>query len=70
MVAQESIIDEKVELPRPLGGGARPFDAGKILPKYLGEKFHRLYGICRREESDRFHSEVSDRDYEWYLRAV
>jgi glutamine synthetase len=29
-----------------------------------------LYGICRREEEERFHSEISDRDYEWYLRAV
>ena len=70
MVAQESIIDEKVELPIRWSAALDAFDAGKILPKYLGEKFHRLYGICRREEEERFHSEVSDRDYDWYLRAV
>ena len=46
------------------------YDAGKILPQYFGQEFHRVFGSCRREESDRFHSEVSDRDYEWYLRAV
>ncbi len=70
MVAQESIIDEKVELPVRWSAALDAYDAGKILPRYLGEKFQRLYGICRREEEERFHSEISDRDYEWYLRAV
>jgi len=70
MVAQESIVDEKIALPVRWSAALDAFDAGKILPKYLGEKFHRLYGICRREEEEHFHSEISDRDYEWYLRAV
>jgi glutamine synthetase len=70
MVKQESIIDEKVRLPVRWSAALDAFDAGKILPQYLGEKFHRLYGVCRREEEERFHSEISDRDYEWYLRAV
>jgi len=70
MVAQESIIDEKIALPLRWSAALDAFDAGKILPKYLGEKYHRLYGTCRREEEERFHSEVSERDYEWYLRAV
>jgi glutamine synthetase len=70
MVAQESIIDEKTELPVRWDAALDAYDAGKILPKYLGEKYHRLYGTCRREECDRFHSEISDRDYDWYLRAV
>jgi glutamine synthetase len=46
------------------------FDAGRVLPKYLGERYHKLYATCRREECDRIHSEIPDRDYEWYLRAV
>jgi glutamine synthetase len=70
MVAQESVIDEKIALPLRWSAALDAFDAGEILPRYLGEKFHRLYGICRREEEERFHSEVSERDYEWYLRAV
>lgn len=70
MVAQESIIDEKVELPVRWSAALDAYDAGKILPKYLGEKYHRLYGTCRREEEERFHAEISDRDYDWYLRAV
>ena len=70
MVAQESIIDEKTELPVRWDAALDAFDAGKILPKYLGERYHTLYGTCRREEEERFHAEISDRDYEWYLRAV
>lgn len=70
MVAQESIIDEKVELPVRWHAALDAYDAGKILPKYLGGKYHKLYGTCRREEEVRFHSEISDRDYEWYLRAI
>jgi glutamine synthetase len=69
MVAQESIIDEKVVLPVRWSAALDAFEAGKILPRYLGEKYHRLYATCRREEEERFHSEISDRDYEWYLRA-
>jgi glutamine synthetase len=46
------------------------FDAGRVLPKYLGERYHKLYATCRREKCDRIHSEIPDRDYEWYLRAV
>jgi glutamine synthetase len=46
------------------------FEAGTILPEYFGKEYHRVYGVCRREESDKFHAQVSNRDYEWYLRAV
>ena len=70
MVAQESIIDEKIELPVRWNAALDAFDAGKILPRYLGEKYHKLYGTCRREEEERIHAEITDRDYEWYLRAV
>ncbi len=71
MVAQGSVIDEtKVGLPLRWDAALDAFDGGKILPKYLGERYHQLYGTCRREECERFHSEISDRDYEWYLRAV
>jgi glutamine synthetase len=47
-----------------------PFDAARMLPKYLGERYHKLYATCRREECDRIHAEIPDPDYEWYLRAV
>ena len=56
MVAQESIIDEKIELPIRWSAALDAFDAGKILPKYLGEKFHRCTGPAgarRRNDSTR-----------------
>ncbi len=70
MVQPGTVIDEKVELPVRWEAALDAYDRGKILPKYLGERYHKLFGTCRREECDRFHSEISDRDYEWYLRAV
>jgi len=70
MVPQETVIEEKAELPVRWEAALDAFDAGMILPRYLGERYHTLYATCRREECDRFHSEISDRDYDWYLRAV
>ena len=29
------------------------FEAGNVLPRYLGERYHKLYATCRREECDR-----------------
>ena len=46
------------------------WESGTVLPAYFGKEFHRVYGLVKRDESDIFHSEVTDRDYEWYLRAV
>jgi len=70
MVKPEQVLDEVITLPRRWDAALDLFEAGKILPRYLGEKYHRLYATCRREESDRFHAQITDRDYEWYLRAV
>jgi glutamine synthetase len=70
MVQPGTVIDEKVELPVRWEAALDAFDAGKVLPKYLGQRYHDLYASCRREECDRIHAEIPDRDYEWYLRAV
>ena len=40
------------------------------VPKYLGERYHKLDAACRRKECDRIHSQIPDRDYEWRLRAA
>ncbi len=63
-------IVEKIELPLRWEAALDAFDAGTVLPRYLGERYHKLYAACRREECARFHAEISDRDYEWYLRAI
>lgn len=70
MVKERSSVDETVTLPTRWPLSLDAFDKAKILPKYIGEEYHRVFAACRREEADRFQSEVTDRDYEWYLRAV
>lgn len=70
MIQEREKVEDEVTLPTRWPLAMDAFDNGKILPGYLGEDYHKLYSICRREESDRFQSEITDRDYEWYLRAV
>ena len=70
MVAEGAVIEERAELPLRWEAALDAFEAGSILPRYLGTRYHALYASCRREECDRFHAEIPDRDYEWYLRAV
>ena len=62
--------EENIALPLRWEAALDSFDAGTVLPHYLGERYHKLYAACRREECARFHAQVSDRDYEWYLRAI
>lgn len=70
MVAEKQKIEYQVTLPVRWSKSLDAFQAGGILPQYFGEEYHRLFEVCRREESELFHSQVSNRDYEWYLRAV
>jgi len=46
------------------------FAEGRILPAYLGEKYHGLYEACRRFECDSYHARIQPLDYDWYLRTV
>ena len=70
MVAEKQDVDYEVTLPVRWSKSLDIFEAGQVLPRYFGEEYHRVFGVCRREEADQFHAEVSNRDYEWYLRAV
>jgi glutamine synthetase len=70
MVAQGQVIEEQAILPIRWEAALDAFEAGKVLPRYLGERYHALYAACRREECDRFHAQITDRDYEWYLRGA
>ena len=70
MVTQGTVIEEKAALPLRWEAALTAFEAGQVLPKYLGKRYRDLYAACRREECDRFHAQITDRDYEWYLRAV
>lgn len=69
MIQPGEEVDETATLPIRWELALDAYDAGKVLPEYFGP-YHAIYGSCRREECDRYHREVPDRDYEWYLRAV
>jgi glutamine synthetase len=70
MIAEKQEVDYQITLPVRWSKSLDIFQAGQVLPQYFGEEYHRVFGVCKREESDNFHSQVSNRDYEWYLRAV
>ena len=46
------------------------FGRSRVLKNALGEGFCRSYLGQRRCEEQRFHNQVADVDYEWYLRAL
>lgn len=70
MIREREEIEEVFTLPTNWPQALDAFESAKILPGYLGAEFSRVFPICRREEANSFQAEVSNRDYEWYLRAV
>lgn len=46
------------------------FEAGGILPGYLGEAFCRVYGAARRFEAEAYHAQVPGLDFDWYLPGI
>jgi len=70
MIREREEIEEIITLPVRWPQALDAFERGQTLPAYLGEEFSRIFATCRREEANRFQSEISNRDYEWYLRAV
>lgn len=70
MTEEGEDLEYEVTLPVRWSRALDVFEAGKILPAYFGEEYHKVFSVVRREENTKFHAEVSDRDYEWYLRAV
>ena len=70
MVAEGQVIRLKRGLPDRWGQALDRFARSKILTDYLGQEFCQCFLANRRQEERRFHDEVSNVDYDWYLRAV
>lgn len=70
MIQEREKLEEIVTLPLQWQVALQKFDADTILPKYLTGEFCQLFKSIRQSECDLFSSQVSSRDYEWYLRAV
>jgi glutamine synthetase len=45
-------------------------ESSAFLKDYLGARFMEIYCAIKRAEQDRFYSQVTDLDFEWYLRTA
>ncbi len=39
------------------------------LTDYIGEEYAQVYAACKLGELDSFESEISNKEYAWYLQA-
>ena len=46
------------------------FARSAVLQDYLGSSYCSVFQTMRRAECDSYHAQISNLDYEWYLRAV
>ena len=46
------------------------FENATVLNEYLGNEYSDLFLRSRRCEMDRFTSQISNKDFEWYLRSI
>lgn len=70
MVREGQPLPAEVRLSHRWEAALDAFDAGRILPGYLGEEFCRVYGMARRFEAEAFHAQVPALDYDWYLPGI
>lgn len=70
MTKERAELEYKVTIPNRWPLALDAFDAGAILPDYIGKDYHELYSMCRREEEARFNAEIPARDFDWYMRSV
>lgn len=71
MIASGEHLEEtEIALPYTWDRSLDQFARSPVLAAYLGEDWCRRYEINRRSECHRFQAEISDRDYDWYLKVV
>jgi glutamine synthetase len=70
MVREGEPVPARVTLSHRWEAALDAFDAGGILPGYLGEEFCRVFSAARRFEAEQFHAQVPSLDYDWYLPGI
>jgi len=71
MIAERTMLGEQeITLPIRWEAALDRFKNSEVLPEYLGQEFCQLFELSRRSECDQFHAQISNLDYEWYLRSV
>ncbi len=70
-IAEGTVLDEEeITLATDWSRALDNFEAGAVLPGYLGEQYCKIYAATRRDEYRQFQARISNVDYEWYLRSV
>jgi glutamine synthetase len=71
MVAEGQNIDEEViTLPTRWESALKQFRDSEVMPRYLGEEYHKIYTLVKSAECEQYNARISPLDYESYLRAV
>lgn len=70
MVNEGENVKLRMGIPDRWDTALDKFSRSKILPRYLGERYCKMYAINRRAEEKQFHDTISPLDFEWYLRSV
>lgn len=70
MVAEGAEIDLQVTLPIRWHAALDAFAESPFITEYFGRKYQDAYVGVRRTEERRFHNEITERDFQWYLRQV
>ena len=70
MIAEGEVIDPEITLPVKWDKALDAFEKTTVLNEYLGSEYSDLFLRSRRCEMDRFNSQISNKDFEWYLRSI
>ncbi|MEM9254788.1 MAG: glutamine synthetase family protein [Pseudomonadota bacterium] len=70
MINEGETLEPVFTLPRLWQQALDQFADSEVLARYLTPEFCELFKSIRQTECDRFAAQVSNRDYEWYLRSV
>lgn len=70
MIEQGAKITPKLRIPNRWESAIDRFSRSKVLPDYLGKQYCKYYALNRRAEAEKFHNQISQLDFDWYLRAV
>ncbi len=70
MIAEGEVIDPEITLPVKWDKALDTFENASVLNEYLSNEYSDLFLRSRRCELDRFASQISNKDFEWYLRSI
>ena len=70
MISEGEVIDPEVTLPVKWHQALEAFSQAEVLPQYLSKEYCEVFHKCRSCEMDRFTSQISNKDFEWYLRSI